>query len=187
MCQKETSRAWLRATWLMSADRERCKLLKIPAAARRSSSPASATWPSGRPGRVDPNFPVLSAERFGYKPTHGLVPYTGVFPIELTLDHTRPIARTAGDAARLLEVLDGADGLDPRQPAGLRTEAYTKQLTGAVASVSTGSDRAGRRSLLAVITAIRSLNAVGGQSGSVRRAPSLARGGSAAPRHGPWR
>ena len=66
----------------------------------------------------------------GHKPTHGLVPYTGVFPIELTLDHTGPIARTAGDAARLLEVLAGADGLDPRQPAGLRREAYTKQLTG---------------------------------------------------------
>src|SRR6266511_5337311 len=66
----------------------------------------------------------------GHKPTHGLVPYTGVFPIELTLDHTGPIARTAGDAARLLEVLAGADGLDPRQPAGLRTEAYTRQLTG---------------------------------------------------------
>jgi len=66
----------------------------------------------------------------GHKPTHGLVPYTGVFPIELTLDHTGPIARTAGDAARLLEVLAGADGLDPRQPAGLRTEAHTKQLTG---------------------------------------------------------
>jgi len=66
----------------------------------------------------------------GHKPTHGLVPYTGVFPIELTLDHTGPIARTAGDAARLLEVLAGADGLDPRQPAGLRTEVYTKQLTG---------------------------------------------------------
>ena len=27
-------------------------------------------------------------------------------------------------------MLAGADGLDPRQPAGLRTEAYTKQLTG---------------------------------------------------------
>jgi Asp-tRNA(Asn)/Glu-tRNA(Gln) amidotransferase A subunit family amidase len=66
----------------------------------------------------------------GHKPTKGLVPYTGVFPIELTLDHTGPIARTAGDAARLLEVLAGADGLDPRQPAGLRTEEYTKQLTG---------------------------------------------------------
>src|SRR5713101_7429098 len=66
----------------------------------------------------------------GHKPTYGLVPYTGVFPIELTLDHTGPMARTARDAAQLLEVLAGADGLDPRQPAGLRTEAYTKQLTG---------------------------------------------------------
>src|SRR6266852_3823401 len=67
---------------------------------------------------------------YGLKPTYGLVPYTGVFPIELTLDHTGPIARTARDAAQLLEVLAGSDGLDPRQPAGLRTEAYTKQLTG---------------------------------------------------------
>ncbi len=66
----------------------------------------------------------------GHKPTYGLVPYTGVFPIELTLDHTGPIARTARDAAQLLEVLAGADGLDPRQSGGLRTEAYTKQLTG---------------------------------------------------------
>src|SRR5438309_8468072 len=29
----------------------------------------------------------------GLKATYGLVPYTGVFPIELTLDHTGPIAR----------------------------------------------------------------------------------------------
>jgi Asp-tRNA(Asn)/Glu-tRNA(Gln) amidotransferase A subunit family amidase len=41
---------------------------------------------------------------------------------------TGPLARTADDAARLLEVLAGTDGLDPRQPAGLRTEAFTKQL-----------------------------------------------------------
>src|SRR6201987_1164593 len=66
----------------------------------------------------------------GHKPTYGLVPYTGVFPIELTLDHTGPIARTARDAAQLLEVLAGADGLDPRQSGGLRTEVYTQQLTG---------------------------------------------------------
>src|SRR2546423_11762120 len=75
-------------------------------------------------------IPSASCGAYGLKPTYGLVPYTGVFPIELTLDHTGPIARTAGDAAQLLEVLAGADGLDPRQPAGLRTEAYTKQLTG---------------------------------------------------------
>jgi amidase len=66
----------------------------------------------------------------GHKPTYGLVPYTGVFPIELTLDHTGPIARSAADVALLLEVIAGPDGLDPRQLPGLRTEAYTKRLTG---------------------------------------------------------
>jgi amidase len=58
----------------------------------------------------------------GHKPTHGLVPYTGAFPIENTLDHLGPITRTVGDAALLLGVLAGRDGLDPRQrhdpPAG---------------------------------------------------------------------
>jgi amidase len=66
---------------------------------------------------------------FGLKPTYGLVPYTGVFPIELTLDHVGPIARSAADCALLLEVIAGPDGLDPRQSAGVRTEAYTQALT----------------------------------------------------------
>src|SRR6266702_4027966 len=66
----------------------------------------------------------------GHKATYGLVPYTGVFPIELTLDHTGPIGRSAADVALFLEVIAGPDGLDPRQPPGLRTEAYTKRLTG---------------------------------------------------------
>jgi amidase len=52
----------------------------------------------------------------GHKPTHGLVPYTGAFPIEVTIDHLGPIARTVGDAALLLSVLAGPDGKDPRQP-----------------------------------------------------------------------
>jgi amidase len=49
------------------------------------------------------------------KPTHGLVPYTGVMPIESTIDHTGPITATLADNALMLEVLAGADGLDPRQ------------------------------------------------------------------------
>src|SRR6516164_5573030 len=51
----------------------------------------------------------------GHKPTHGLVPYTGAFPIENTLDHLGPITRTVADAALMLGVLAGPDGLDPRQ------------------------------------------------------------------------
>ena len=50
----------------------------------------------------------------GHKPTHGLVPYTGVFPIEMTLDHTGPMAKTVSDAALLLQAIAGPDGQDAR-------------------------------------------------------------------------
>jgi amidase len=52
---------------------------------------------------------------YGMKPTHGLVPYTGIMPIETTLDHTGPMTATVEDNALLLQVLAGPDGLDPRQ------------------------------------------------------------------------
>ena len=42
----------------------------------------------------------------GLKPTYGLVPYTGVFPAEYTVDHVGPMARTVHDVALLLEVRD---------------------------------------------------------------------------------
>src|SRR2546426_1375022 len=64
---------------------------------------------------------------YGLKPTYGLVPYTGVFPIELTLDHTGPIAATTSDVALLLEAIAGEDGLDPRQK-DVKVEAYTQTL-----------------------------------------------------------
>jgi len=66
----------------------------------------------------------------GLKPTYGLVPYTGIFPLELTLDHAGPIARTVAEVALLLEVIAGPDGLDPRQRAGLQGEAYSQVLSG---------------------------------------------------------
>jgi amidase len=52
---------------------------------------------------------------YGMKATHGLVPYTGVMPIESTIDHTGPMTASVADNALLLEALAGADGLDPRQ------------------------------------------------------------------------
>jgi len=65
---------------------------------------------------------------YGLKPSHGLVPYTGVFPIELTLDHCGPMANTVEDVARLLAVTAGPDGYDPRQ-AGQRVQDYVSALT----------------------------------------------------------
>jgi amidase len=64
---------------------------------------------------------------YGLKPTHGLVPYTGIMPIELTLDHTGPMTATVAANALLLEVIAGPDGLDPRQYAP-RTAEYTRAL-----------------------------------------------------------
>jgi amidase len=74
----------------------------------------------------------------GHKPTYGLVPYTGIFPIELTLDHTGPLAATVADVARFLEVLAGADGLDPRQPSVVPTEAYSEGLDGDLSGMRIG-------------------------------------------------
>ena len=67
---------------------------------------------------------------YGMKPTHGLVPYTGIMPIELTIDHTGPITQTVADNALLLEVIAGADGLDPRQ--------YSPQLSQYTAALGKG-------------------------------------------------
>ncbi|MEU7813398.1 amidase [Pseudonocardia sp. NPDC049154] len=64
----------------------------------------------------------------GHKPTHGLVPYTGAFPIEQTIDHLGPMTRTVADAAAMLTVLAGVDGLDPRQPTALDAVDYTAAL-----------------------------------------------------------
>ncbi|MBE3569640.1 MAG: amidase [Bacillales bacterium] len=74
---------------------------------------------------------------YGLKPSYGLVPYTGIFPIELTIDHTGPIARTVENVALLLEVIAGDDGLDPRQK-GLEVKSYTESLVGNVKDIKIG-------------------------------------------------
>lgn len=51
----------------------------------------------------------------GLKPTHGLVPYTGIMGIDQTFDHVGPMARTVEGVAQLLSVIAGEDGQDPRQ------------------------------------------------------------------------
>lgn len=63
----------------------------------------------------------------GLKQTHGLVPYTGVFPIELTIDHCGPMGATVEDVARLLTAIAGPDGLDPRQ-VNVQTQDYMAAL-----------------------------------------------------------
>jgi Asp-tRNA(Asn)/Glu-tRNA(Gln) amidotransferase A subunit family amidase len=50
---------------------------------------------------------------FGFKPTHGLIPRTGVLALSRTLDHIGMFARTLDDIALLAEQLIGYDWRDP--------------------------------------------------------------------------
>lgn len=70
----------------------------------------------------------------GMKPTWGLVPYTGIMPIEISVDHTGPMTATVADNARLLEVIAGDDGYDPRikDPS---VQPYSTMLDGGVAGL----------------------------------------------------
>ena len=50
----------------------------------------------------------------GLKPTHGLVPFTGITSGDAIDDHAGPLARSVLDAARCLDALAGYDGIDDR-------------------------------------------------------------------------
>lgn len=73
----------------------------------------------------------------GLKPTHGLVPYTGIVGIDNTFDHVGPMARTAADAALTLEVIAGKDPMDPRQ-GEVPVQPYTEALGRGVEGLRVG-------------------------------------------------
>lgn len=73
-------------------------------------------------------IPAAYSGLYGMKPTHGLIPYSGIMPIEMTLDHAGVMSANVTDNALLLEVLAGADGLDPRQDRQVPVQPYTQAL-----------------------------------------------------------
>ena len=76
---------------------------------------------------------------YGIKPTYGLVPYTGAFPIDQGVDHLGPMANSTYDCALMLEVLAGYDdGRDPRQDPRLGAKQYTAALDGDAAGLNIG-------------------------------------------------
>lgn len=79
----------------------------------------------------------------GLKPTHGLVPYTGILGADASVDHAGPITRTVEVAARTLEAIAGRDGLDQRQPHDLDVGAYTAALDDDVSDLTVGVLREG--------------------------------------------
>jgi amidase len=81
--------------------------------------------------------PAAHCGIFGMKPTHGLVPYTGIMPVDPVIDHVGPMTATVHDNALLLEAIAGPDGYDPRQ-SDVKPRAYTKLLDGGVANLRIG-------------------------------------------------
>ena len=79
---------------------------------------------------------------YGMKPTYGLVPYTGAFPVDHTLDHLGPMSSSVEANALLLEVIAGEDGIDPRQRS-VRVSRYTDALGLGVDGVRIGVLREG--------------------------------------------
>lgn len=69
---------------------------------------------------------------YGLKPTHGLVPYTGIAGLHPIIDYTGPMARNLDDIATLLTIVAGYDGLDPRMtpesPLRHNVTDYAKEL-----------------------------------------------------------
>ncbi|KAJ7629505.1 amidase signature domain-containing protein [Mycena polygramma] len=60
-------------------------------------------------------IPASHCGLVGLKPTFGLVPYTGVLSSDPAIDTVGPMARTALDAALLLQAVAGYDMIDDRQ------------------------------------------------------------------------
>lgn len=61
--------------------------------------------------------PCAYAGIYGLKPTHGLIPYTGILSLHPLVDHCGPMATSISDLSMLLSVLAGYDGIDPRMTA----------------------------------------------------------------------
>lgn len=81
-------------------------------------------------------MPAAYSGIYGLKPTHGLVPYTGLTTLYPAIDHCGPMAGSIRDTALFLSVLAGYDGLDPRMspetPLRDAVPAYHSQLDSAI-------------------------------------------------------
>jgi aspartyl-tRNA(Asn)/glutamyl-tRNA(Gln) amidotransferase subunit A len=81
--------------------------------------------------------PASACGIVGLKPTYGLVPRRGVFPLAYTCDHVGPMARTVADTALLLDCIAGPDPADPGSAAPPRTH-YAAQLERGVGGLRIG-------------------------------------------------
>lgn len=104
----------------------------------------------------------------GFKPTHGMIPYTGVAAMEPTLDHVGLLARTVEPLIRALNAVEGPDGQDLRQHQYQRQTTIDKSANGTgslagtrVRIVSKTREQSSREVIEAFDETVRSLRAHG--------------------------
>jgi amidase len=119
----------------------------------------------------------------GLKPTHGLVPYTGIVGIDPTFDHAGPMGRAVADVALLLEVIAGKDPMDPRQ-SDVPVQQYTNSLSKDLRGLTIGAVREGFGTPVSeagvdakVRSAIRALEESGAQTQEISIPAHLEAGG----------
>ena len=77
----------------------------------------------------------------GFRPSYGRVSRYGLLAFASSIDQIGPLTTSVGDAAAVLDVLAGADPLDPTT-AQRRPEAFTSRLDGELRGVRIGIPRA---------------------------------------------
>lgn len=121
-------------------------LVAINSVRKLKPSPAAAAEADGLGEGVDLalgadqggsiRMPAAYSGIYGLKPTHGLVPYTGLTALHPAIDHCGPMAGSLRDTALLLAVLAGYDGFDPRMtpetPLRTNVPAYHELLDTAI-------------------------------------------------------
>jgi amidase len=120
-------------------------------------------------------LPAAWSGTLGLMATHGLIPHTGVFGLEPSIDYVGPMTRTVEDLTAVLECVAGPDGYDPRQtqlPAQLPdySQALTRGVDGlTIGIVSQGFGFTGSQPDVeqAVHEALASLEGAGAQLASV--------------------
>ena len=120
-------------------------------------------------------LPAAWSGTLGLMATHGLIPHTGVFGLEPSIDYVGPMTRTVEDLSAVLECVAGPDGYDPRQtqlPAQLPdySQALTRGVDGlTIGIVSQGFGFAGSQPEVeqAVHESLASLEGAGAQLASV--------------------
>ncbi len=123
ICGKAVSENLFVAGGSFTADTGPVKNPRVPGRSAGGSSSGSAALVAS--GEVDLalgcdqtgsiRIPASWCGIYGFKPSRGLIPYTGIASVDQLLDHVGPMSRDMKTIILAMDVLAGADGLDSRQ------------------------------------------------------------------------